>query len=222
MIAAALLLAAVLLAGGPWACRARSRIGADPATSVDGSTITTISSTRRHRPADEAEHLASVLDSAGRALRSGRSLTDALADTGPGPLGRLGAQVRAGSPLGLAARGVLDAAPAGGDLALSAAAVMVAVEVGGDQARALDFAAGSLRDRAAQREDRRAQSAAARLSAVVVGCLPLVVSGWLLLTDSEARAFLLTTFSGLLCATISAALQLVGWLWIRRLVRGLP
>jgi tight adherence protein B len=237
MIAVSLVLVAVLLAAGPWLRRPRARSGdlvlaparlaaSDAAASVPWSRpfgrFRSLAGAPTAPAGERAELLAGALDAVSRSLRSGRSLPHALADSGDGPLGHLGRRVLAGAPSAPATAGLLARAPAGSDLQLAAAAVSVAVEVGGDQARALDLAASSLRDRAAQRAERHAQSATARLSALVVGCLPLVVSAWLLSSDAHARAFLLTSSIGLACAAISALLQLVAWLWIRRLVRGVP
>lgn len=241
MIAAAPLVAlAVFVACLPFASRARARgryatdvltfapdeVAAasrqEPFVSIGSLVRRVLGGGSLDRPRDRAEALAAALDSTSRGLRSGRSLASALASSGPGPLALVGRQVLSGAPYEHTVRGQLSASPPGSDLQLAAAALTVAVGAGGDQARALDLAASSLRDRAAQRAERSAQSATARLSALVVGCLPAVVSGWLLVTDAHARAFLLTTSVGLACAAASACLQLVGWLWIRRLVAGLP
>ena len=236
MTAASLVLVAVLLAGSPWLRRPRDRLGTlavDPSWPASGTArplpgegvLARFASLARSPAApvgEQAELLANALDAVSRGLRSGRSLPHALADSGDGPLGRLGRHIVAGTPSATAVAAVRARAPVGSDLQLAATAVSLAIEVGGDQARALDLAASSLRDRAAQRAERHAQSATARLSALVVGCLPLVVSGWLLLSDAHARAFLLTSTVGLTCAAISALLQVVAWLWIRRLVRGVP
>lgn len=123
------------------------------------------------------------------------------------------------------ARAVLDAvdAPAGQTslhpaTAVAAQAITSALQLGGAQALALDSAATLLRERHAVAQERAAHSAQARLSARVMTVVPVAFTGWVLLTNAEARAATATPFgSGALTAGVM--LNVTGWLWMRRIVR---
>ena len=91
---------------------------------------------------------------------------------------------------------------------------------GGPQARAVDGVAATLRERRAVVAEIRAQSAQARLSAVVIGALPLLFLLWAVATDRRTAAFLVAGPAGWACLGAGVGLEVVGGLWMRRLLRG--
>lgn len=108
-------------------------------------------------------------------------------------------------------------APLPPDAALVAAVVSACLDQGGPAAEPLDRAAGVLRARAAERDERRVQSAQARLSAVVLTWLPVGVL-LLLAASSEAVRRVVTTPAGLAFVFAGSLLNLAGWWWMRRIV----
>ena len=88
---------------------------------------------------------------------------------------------------------------------------------GGPPAEPLDRAAATLRGRASDAAERHTQSAQARLSAVVMTVLPIAMLGLLLATSSTTRAAALTPV-GSAAIAVGAALNVVGWRWMRRII----
>jgi tight adherence protein B len=86
-------------------------------------------------------------------------------------------------------------------------------------AAAIDRVAATLRQRAADRAERRVQAAQARLSAHVMTAVPLSMLGLLLATDGDVRA-VTTTPIGATCLVTGLALNAIGWTWMRHIVEG--
>lgn len=106
---------------------------------------------------------------------------------------------------------VLDPA----DLAL--AVVASCGRVGGSPAEPLDRVAAALRQRAADDQERAAQSAQARLSAHVLTVVPLGVLATLVAADPTVRSVLATP-AGATCVAVGLTLNGSGWWWMRRIV----
>jgi tight adherence protein B len=102
---------------------------------------------------------------------------------------------------------------------MAAMATALAAHAGGAGALALDTAAVSLRERAAAEAEARAQASTAMLSALIVGGLPIAFVGFTLTADRRTSAVLLGTSAGWVCLAVGGFLDLVGLLWMRRLVR---
>jgi tight adherence protein B len=168
---------------------------------------------------------AAALESIARALRSGTSLSEAIAALAaegrrddPADLAPVVARLRRGAPL-VDALGAWSTERADGARVLAGAALTFGAEVGGAPARSLDAAAAGLRDRAALTREVRALSAQARASAVVMAASPvafLVLAGT---TDPRVPRSLLSTPAGLVCLVVGAALDLAGAAWMAALIR---
>jgi tight adherence protein B len=183
--------------------------------------------TARHRARERnlVGELPTALDAVSRALRSGQSLhqaIDEVAQASPS-----GASSALGAVALAAARGrpLRDAcwalAPAGSarQLFQVAGALQLAATAGGRPALAVDAVAASLREQAALARDVAAQSVQARLSALVIGLLPLCFTGWCVLTDERMARFLLASRAGWTCLLGGLGLELAGVVWMLRLVR---
>ena len=173
------------------------------------------------RTADAA--LPDVVDALARALRTGASLGQAItevASAAPGPLGdELGvvaAEVGAGQPLVPALDGWAARAATPGSR-LVAAAVALSAETGGAAARALDGVAATLRANNGVLGELRAQSAQARLSALVIALAPLAFGVLALGTDRRTASFLLGTPAGLACLLAGLGLDGVAAWWMQRI-----
>jgi tight adherence protein B len=106
---------------------------------------------------------------------------------------------------------------AGVDVAAGALAMCAAV--GGRAAEALEGLAASLRDRIALAAEARALSAQARMSAYVVGGTPLLYLAWSATVDRDALHAVVGTSVGRVCLLLGCALEVVGALWMRRILR---
>jgi tight adherence protein B len=101
----------------------------------------------------------------------------------------------------------------------AAGALAVAAATGGRAAEALDGLATSLRDRFEIAAEGRALSAQARLSAIVVGTLPVVYLGACAVLDPRQVRVLTDTGFGVLCLLAGLTLEVLAGLWIRSLLR---
>lgn len=169
--------------------------------------------------------LPAVLEDVARGVRAGSSLRQACADaaaTGGLAGSRLAAAIAHAErglalPKAFAAWAAGSAAP---EERLAAGALALVATTGGPQARAVDGVAATLRDRRAVAAEVRAQSAQARLSAVVIGVLPAVFLAWVALTDQRTAGFLIAGPPGWACLVGGVGLELTGGLWMRHLLRG--
>ena len=99
-------------------------------------------------------------------------------------------------------------------------AVLVScAELGGPAAAPLDRAAVTLRARAAERAERMARSAQARLSARVLTLLPVGTLGLLAIIEPSVRSVLATP-AGSLCLLAGTVCNVAGWWWMRHIVLG--
>ena len=177
--------------------------------------------------AGKVNGLPGVLEDVARGVRAGSSLRQACADaaTAAGPsagatgLATAVAEADRGTPLATAlARWATVGATT--DERLAAGALALAATAGGPQARAVDGVAATLRERRSVAAEIRAQSAQARLSAIVIGALPLLFLLWAVATDRRTAAFLVAGPAGWACLGAGVGLEVVGGLWMRRLLRG--
>jgi len=161
-------------------------------------------------PPIDAAGWAAVLERVAAEVRTGASLQAAIAAVEALPVDAAGL-ASGGGPLATLAAG-------GDDAAYALHALGAAHDLGGQVAATLDNAAATLRERDAMRAEARAHSAPARLSAGVLTAVPLVFCAGNLATSPTFRAAWAST-TGLVCAAVGAALNIVGWRWMRRTIR---
>jgi len=92
-------------------------------------------------------------------------------------------------------------------------------EVGGDLAEVLDNVAKTIRDRDHMRRQVQSLSADGRISATVLMALPIVMLVWLRLTNPDYVSVLFTRTSGRIALTGAGTLMLIGFVWLRRIIR---
>lgn len=102
------------------------------------------------------------------------------------------------------------------DLTLVVTAVLVQRRVGGDLAEVLLNLAGTIRDRIRVRGEVRALTAQARMSAWVVGMLPIALSAALFVLAPAHVSLLFTDPVGRLMAVGAALLEMVGFWMVQR------
>jgi tight adherence protein B len=170
---------------------------------------------RRHERTDWA----AALDQVAAELRTGSSLSTAVCLCPA--FGAVGRSAAAGENLVasleriVTGRGLDDAES--GDRRLAIGSLIAVAHVGGSGGLALERTADTIRERNEAIAERIAQSAQARLSAVVLSALPAAFAVWSIATDGRVRTFLLRSPLGATCLAGGALLNVVGWLWMKRL-----
>jgi tight adherence protein B len=218
VVAGLVLVLAARLAGTPW-LRPTRRAVARP---DDPPGIAPRRRRWRRRPpaADEAA-VAQWCEQAARALRGGASLSRAMADASaavPAAAAPFAPALRALSrgrtlPQAIADLETDPSRPAG----LVSPVLHACAELGGASARALERAALALHGRAAERAERHAAAAQARLSARVLTLLPVGTLGLLTVAEERTRVAAGTPL-GLACVTAGLAANALGWWWMHRIV----
>lgn len=179
---------------------------------------------RRREEAQLVTELPGALERLSAGLRSGGSFLGGI--TGwAGATGPLGADARAlvgrveeGATLGTALAawaGERDLAEVG----VAAGALRIGAEVGGRSAVGLDGLAAALRDAAETRSEVVAQSAQARLSALVIGVAPAGSVAVSALLDPRVPAVLVGTGPGRACLAGGLGMMGAAGLWMTRILR---
>lgn len=165
-----------------------------------------------------------ALEQTATGLRGGASIVESFAVLGEerGPLAADVRRLCARASLGAGLPHALATWPeerALGSVRAASGALAVAATVGGPAAGALDGLAESLRQRQGAAAEARALSAQARLSAIVVGAAPIAYLAFSALVDSKSLRVLLATGGGRTCLVIGLILEVLGVLWMCRIVR---
>jgi tight adherence protein B len=105
------------------------------------------------------------------------------------------------------------------DLDWTVQAVAVQQRTGGRLADILRIVAGTMRDRAEMQRELRSLTAEGRLSAYVLGGLPIALTGVLLVLNPGYLAPLFGDPLGLLMVAGAGVLMLVAFAWMRRVVK---
>jgi tight adherence protein B len=171
----------------------------------------------RHNTRPSRPDYATLLDAIARQVRSGSSLTNAAIDEmdHTSQLAVVQRELTAGSSLEHALAAI---EPGDADTALTVQALSAAAHLGGPIAATLDEAAAVLRDRAAARDERRAQSSQARLSARILTIVPLAFAVWSAVASQRTRDVYTTTAAGGACALCGLGLNIVGWRWMKLII----
>jgi Flp pilus assembly protein TadB/Mg-chelatase subunit ChlD len=105
------------------------------------------------------------------------------------------------------------------DLTWMAMAIRIQREVGGNLAEVLQTSVHTMRERGAVRRHVRALSAEGRLSAYVLLSLPLGLGLFFLLVRTDYVRPLWTTLPGSIMSITGGVLMIMGWLWMRKLIK---
>jgi Flp pilus assembly protein TadB len=87
---------------------------------------------------------------------------------------------------------------------------------------ALERAAIVLRERSVNIHDRKTQAAQAMLSTQVLSWAPVVVAGWLIVTSTAVRNFLLLSLAGWFCILLGVGFNYAGRKWMQTIVSPKP
>jgi tight adherence protein B len=169
------------------------------------------------------ETLASALDAAGRGVRSGGSLPQAVAEASRAVRGAVGRDLAAvataierGRPFA-EALAAWRAARDRPSVRLAVGALVLATQTGGAPARVIEDVASAIRVRQQVAREAHALAAQARLSAIVVGVAPLAFMVVTCVTDARNAHMLFGTPVGLACVFTGLVLDGVGAFWMHRM-----
>lgn len=178
--------------------------------------------TKRRRRGEE--QLADAVTAISAGIRSGRSLPQSLAyarDEAERPLreglDRLVGRVDVGMPVSEAVSAWAEELDSE-DARLVTGVLELHRRSGGDLPSVLDGLSATLRERCAAHREVRALTAQARLSGVILGVLPIGFFGFLLLTSSGEMLDAITTPLGRTALGVGLGLEVLAFLWIRRLL----
>ncbi len=104
------------------------------------------------------------------------------------------------------------------DLELIVTAVSIQRQVGGNLAEVLDNIAFTVRERLRIKGELKTLTAQGRISGLIVGFLPLVMMFFIFLTNREYIMLLFTTTMGLLMLGAAVVSQLIGIVFIKKIV----
>ena len=175
-----------------------------------------------HEP-DRLTDLSELLDSTARQLRLGKSLASALqtaAETNclsDKVISDLVMATSNGEAFGDAINRLLNISVPS-DLAFALRTLELAATGGVGGVLALERAAIVLRERSVNIHDRKTQAAQAMLSTKVLSWAPVVVAGWLILTSSSVRNFLILSVSGWFCILLGCGFNYAGRRWMQTIV----
>jgi tight adherence protein B len=105
------------------------------------------------------------------------------------------------------------------DFAWVVMAIKIQRDVGGNLAEVLSNVAATMRERERLRRQVEVLSAEGRLSAIILGALPVVFALYLALTRPEYLAFLVTTPLGILMVMGGVVLLIAGAFWLSKVVK---
>ena len=164
------------------------------------------------------------IDLLGRAIRAGHPLTSGIAmvaDEGPEPVAeefqKLFEEQRFGLPFYEAMMGLIDRVNLV-DVRIFVTAVLVQREVGGNLAEVLDNISHTIRERFSIRRQLRVYTAQGRMSGYVLAAMPIIVGLGLFALDRSYMETLFENPVGRIFLIFAFTMQIIGYLWIRKIV----
>ncbi|MDE0216335.1 MAG: type II secretion system F family protein [bacterium] len=218
-------LAAVALLGAGFGALQAGAVGAlIGGTGFVAGAVAALRFNRHRRDRVIEGQLPGFLEAIARGLRSGLQLGPAAveaASSAPAPLCHEVAPLAAELQQGIRSADVFERwasrRPHSGT-GLAAAAIAFAATAGGARARAIDGVAATLRDRAALELEVRSLTSQARASAMMIAVLPV---GFMLLSvgvGDDGTGFLFTAPLGLSILALGLGLDVLGGLWMHRIL----
>ena len=180
---------------------------------------------RERRRVKFNEQLVDALGTMSNALRAGFSINQAfesVANTGDKPIAQefnvLLQQMRVGLPFD-AALASLDKRVGSDDLTLVCTSIDIARRTGGNLTDIFDKISETIRGRMRIERRVRTLTAQGRLQGIIVSLMPFVLGLAMTVMKPDVMLPFLTSVKGGICIGIAAALVLVGWLFIRKIIR---
>ena len=171
------------------------------------------------------ELLPEAIDLVGRALRAGHPLTAGFkmaADDGPEPVAgefrRVFEEQRFGLPIQDSLLGMADRVNIV-DVRILVTAILIQREVGGNLAEILDNLAAVVRARFTIRRQIRVYTAQGRMTGYLLSALPIIVFSMLYMINAEYMSILFTDPIGKILVVVAITMQLIGFMWIRKIIK---
>ena len=170
------------------------------------------------------EGLPEAIDLLGRAIRAGHPLSSGLkmvADETQEPIAgefqRTFEEHRFGVPFDEAIQDLADRVDIV-DVRILVTAILIQREVGGNLAEVLDNLASVIRARFTIRRQLRVYTAQGRMSGYVLAALPIVVGAIIYLLNPDYGTLMFTRPLGRVFLGTAAVMQVIGYLWIRKII----
>jgi tight adherence protein B len=171
------------------------------------------------------ELLPEAIDLVGRALRAGHPLTAGFkmaADDGPEPVAgefrRVFEEQRFGLPIQDSLLGMADRVNIV-DVRILVTAILIQREVGGNLAEILDNLSAVVRARFTIRRQIRVYTAQGRMTGYLLSALPIILFSMLYVINAEYMSILFKDPIGQVLIVIAITMQLIGFLWIRKIIK---
>ncbi len=171
------------------------------------------------------EFLPESIDLVGRALRAGHPLSSGLkmaADDGPEPVAgefrRIFEEQRFGLPLQDSLLGMADRVNLV-DVRILVTAILIQREVGGNLAEILDNLSAVVRARFTIRRQVRVYTAQGRMTGYLLSALPLIIFLLLYALNGQYMSILFTDPVGKILVGTAISMQLIGFIWIRKIIK---
>jgi len=182
-----------------------------------------LSTTKRDKQLERLSWLSDLLDSTARNLRLGKSMAASLQSaSAQGAIGEpvfteLVAATTRGESFADATKRLMSNALAS-EVVFALRTINLAATGGVGGVFALERAAIVLRERSTHINDRQMQAAQAMLSTKVLSWAPVGVAGWLIVTSTSVRNFLILSASGWLCVLLGVGFNFAGRRWMQKIV----
>lgn len=179
---------------------------------------------RSRRVAEFEESFPEAIDLMTRAIRAGHPLTSAMRTVGEEMRGPVAEEFRQSAEEQRFGLGFEDAVMSLVDrvdlvdVRIFATAVLTQKEVGGNLAEILDNLAETIRERFNIRRQVRVYTAQGRLSSWILGALPVTVGTAFYFIEPEYVSLLWEETLGLFMLVTAVTMQIIGFIWIRRIV----
>jgi tight adherence protein B len=171
------------------------------------------------------EMLPDSIDLVGRALRAGHPLSSGFkmaADDGPDPVAgefrRVFEEQRFGMPLQDSLLAMADRINLV-DVRILVTAILIQREVGGNLAEILDNLSAVVRARFTIRRQIRVYTAQGRMTGYLLAALPLILFTLLYAINGQYMSILFTDPIGKVLVTVAIVMQIIGFLWIRKIIK---
>jgi tight adherence protein B len=178
----------------------------------------------RRQAAIQAQ-LADTLMVIASSMRAGHSFMQSLDsaakevdEPAAGEFGRVLTEIR----LGRDSEGALEALVervGSQDLEWAVTAIKIQRRIGGNLAEVLETVAKTIRERETLRRQVKVLSAEGRISIIVLTVLPLLLAGYIMLVNPDYLKTLTTTTAGIAISITGGLLMVVGYVWMRKIVR---
>jgi tight adherence protein B len=178
----------------------------------------------RRQAAIQAQ-LADTLMVIASSMRAGHSFMQSLDsaakeidEPAAGEFGRVLTEIRLGRDIEGALEALVERVGSQ-DLEWAVTAIKIQRQIGGNLAEVLETVAKTIRERETLRRQVKVLSAEGRISIVVLTVLPILLAGYIMLVNPEYLETLTGTTAGIAISIMGGLMMVVGYIWMRKIVR---